>query len=120
MDIKVEQQELNPDELPFAYFNPRNTLVYWMCSYDEENNLVSIFYGRNKRTDPLETRIAVLNDMKDAITQRDLLINDGWKILPPPKVTFSLPGDVKPKTTKERLRKKLKDKTLNDLKLPNP
>uniref|UniRef100_A0A6C0M2L0 Uncharacterized protein n=1 Tax=viral metagenome TaxID=1070528 RepID=A0A6C0M2L0_9ZZZZ len=116
--MEAEIYTTSDDELPFAYFNPNNMLVYWMCNYDEENRLVSVFYGRNKKSDPEDRRVAVCGSLQDAIEQRDALIIAGWRKLAPPKVKFVT--DEKPKTTRERLKKKLYDKMTNNPETTKP
>lgn len=110
--IKVEtllNRENN--QLPFGLFNPEcDGKLTWICGHDQDEKITSVFcfdHGTHK-----EKTCIYLESHERAIYMRDELVNNGWKKLIPPKVTFSMPdGSNVPinRKTKRVLSKKLKN-----------
>lgn len=75
--IKVESP-FNPDDgsLPYFYIKP-NTPLEWICNYDEDNKILSIFKAPIDNKPAFQERY--LCDINEAKRYRDELIKDGWK-----------------------------------------
>ena len=90
------------DKLPFGYYAPEsNGKVTWNCGEDATGKIVSVFQcdmGTHK-----DKKIAILNNIKDAIYARDELIKAGWQKLKPPEIVVKYEdGKEKPLTRKQK------------------
>ena len=109
---------LNRDDnvLPFGFYHPgTDGKLIWMCNEDAEGRITGVF-SFDKGTHR-ENSSKYIEDMNDAIEIRDTLINEGWKRLEPPKITFSYAGTDKPLNRKQKryLKRKIQhiDKKTN-------
>ena len=105
-------------ELPFAYFNPETEgKLVWICNRDPEGRITSVFsYNGPVQED---RRCHYLEAIENAIMIRDELVNNGWKKLKPPKITFTYPGQ-KEGTSLNRKQRRYLQKQIAKLNKNNP
>lgn len=109
--IKIESSlNSTDDNLPFGYYHPDyDGKVVWICDKDQDGRIIYVIsrdHGDHKETsDPV-----VVKDMEQAITFRNMMIDQGWKKIKPPEITIKRPnGDSTPLSRQEKrfLKKKL-------------
>ena len=92
------------NELPFALYSPESQgKVTWNCGYDATGRIISVFcfkdgFETDKKSTLIETKT-------EAIQMRDELLKNGWKLLQPPKIEFTVPdekGGTRPLNRKEK------------------
>ena len=82
-DDLLSQRDFN--ELPFAYINPENENIYWMCNHDQDGKITSVFMNTGIK----DKRVMYLPDIEAAIEQRNLLIGTGWAEMKLPEITVT-------------------------------
>ena len=108
--IKIDDLLNKGDELPFALYSPdSNGKVTWHCGYDAAGKITSVFrYEEGTQSDK---QCTYLDDKERALFFRETLLQNGWKLVKPPKITFTYPGQKEgaPITRKQKrfLKKKL-------------
>jgi len=85
--------------LPLYYKDQFDTDVYWICDYDEQKRITSVFIGHGDKY------IRYLETEQQVNEQEQLLKDKGWVkcINPQIEITFD-----QPKTTKNRLHDRIK------------
>ena len=112
-DIKAECiLNREGDVLPFGYYNPETDgKLTWVCNVDKDNKITSVFDFKNP-DGTHEKQCNYLENADKAKYVRDELINNGWKKMVPPEVTFKFPGEKgeRPlnRSEKRKLAKKIK------------
>lgn len=102
--MEVEVTLNRPDgQLPFGlFYPPENGKLTWTCGYSQVNEIISVFcmdLGDHK-----EREDKFLKDEEQARFCRDELLKNGWKVLTPPKVEFTITdkdGVKRPLTRRE-------------------
>ena len=126
-DVEVKDVQVNNDEevnndvtvdssnniLPLMYKNPNDTDGYWLCDYDDDKKITSVFIGHE------EKYIAYMPSPNDALKQEEMLVNDGWVKCKKPEVTFSmieksLPRKYRRKMEKQRKKEEKKEASLRN------
>lgn len=72
-------------EFPLSYMDQYQKGVYWICDYDDKNNITSVFF----KTGEEDRHTAYLPNLKEVCKQRDMLIDNGWVKVKKPEITFS-------------------------------
>ena len=77
-----------PDEkaskvLPLLYKDPLEKDVFWICDYDEDKKITSVFFGHDERYS------AYMDSEADAQRQEEMLKESGWVKCKKPEVTMS-------------------------------
>ena len=118
-EVKLESlMNKDDDSLPYAYFNPETEgKLTWVCGADGEGNITSVFcFDHGTHKDKVPNYVA---DIEKAKFIRQELINSGWKKLVPPEVTFTFPGEDKPRTM-TRKEKRYLNKKMKNMNKQNP
>ena len=90
------------DSMPFALFNPESEgTVSWMCGEDIDGKIISTFEFHDEKDNEKRTQIIT---KEEALEAKRVLIENGWRPLPPPKFKFKYPDG----TSKEKLNRKEK------------
>ena len=116
------QNVFNPEDgsLPFGYFDPSTEgKLYWICNYDAERKITSVVcydYGNGQQ----DKEIKYVENMEEAKTMKDSVIQAGWVKLVPPKVTFTYPGQKEGQPLNRKQRRYLEKKLRNMDKKNNP
>lgn len=97
----------NENIFPIMYMSNLDNMIYWICDYDEDKKLTSMFF---KRDDP-ERFIAYCTE-EEAIKQRDLLIDQGWIKCKKPEMVITFDESNKPNRAQRRAKDKM-DKKLS-------
>jgi hypothetical protein len=71
---------------PYAYKHP-NGKVNWFCGYDENEKLTSVFIYKEDKEE--ERQCDYMADETRAREVRDVLVQEGWTPIDPPKITVS-------------------------------
>lgn len=79
------------DELPFTYADPNQPHIYWICNYDQNEKITSV-YVNQKKSKGNNRYAAYLDTMEQAKWQRNELIKMGWKEFKLPQLTVSEKG----------------------------
>lgn len=100
------------DTLPFAYYCPATEgKLTWICGEDTEGQITSVFTFEGQEN---SRKGDILESKEKAMFVRQSLIDDGWKVLVPPKVTITMPNgqDFNSLSRKEKrdLLRRLKQK----------
>lgn len=97
--FRLEQTiNVNGDKPPFGYYSPASgATVIWMCNYDENKVLTSVFCSNWKtpKEEKQSTFVKDINvpgntDEEKAVYIRDELVRDGWVPMQMPKINFSM------------------------------
>jgi len=81
------------DELPFTYADPKQPHIYWICNYDQDEKITSVYV--NQKEPKENNRYAgYLDTMEQAKWQRNELIKMGWKEFKLPQLTVSEKGGM--------------------------
>lgn len=99
--FEIENVLNTSDNLPFGYFSPESDgKVYWVCSMDKEDQIVSTFgfdeVGNKDR------RVNILKSMDEALHIRSELIKGGWLPLKAPEIKTKVGGEERGLTRKEK------------------
>jgi hypothetical protein len=86
------ENHLNRDEntLPFGLFDPqREGKLTWVCGTGTDGKIISM-YCMDMGDGTTERQISVLENVDQAKFVRTGLLDNGWKLLTPPKVEFKV------------------------------
>lgn len=96
---------LNQDEnkLPFGYYSPEmDGKLKWVCDYDQQNKIVSMFeYENGSEKDRVIGEHALL---QEAIETRDQLIKAGWIKIKSPEITVKYADGMNKPMNREHKR----------------
>jgi hypothetical protein len=96
--------------LPLMYQDQFDPEVRWICDYDEEKNITSVFIGHGDRY------VYYLPDLDAVLDQEKMLVDKCWVRCAKPKINIvqnapsSAPKNRKEKRDKERSEKKAAEK----------
>lgn len=105
---KVDENK-DENDLPFGFYNPETEgKVTWLCDYDQERRITSIFaFEAGEESD---RKVSYLENIEQARSTRDVLVKNGWQKLKAPKVTFSYPGEKEGRPMNRQQRRWLQQK----------
>lgn len=78
------------DELPFTYFDPQNSHIYWICNHDQDGKITSV-YVSTKEKKGNERYMGYLDTIEQAVQQRNELILRGWVEFKLPEISVTQP-----------------------------
>lgn len=116
--LKMFSVDTNNDSiLPLAYKDPFvKDNRCWICDYDENNKIVSLFIGKDEGDDVPQRFTAYLPNLDEVKKQEELLKNEGWVKCKKPEITITEEQEKEIKKhimTDDQIRKQ---KTMNRLK----
>lgn len=80
--------------LPFMLVHPEKCMLHWICDYDEDRRITSVFVWTANRDKP-ERKVAFLENEQQAQEWKDILLQHGWK--------YSRPMDIEIRDAEGRL-----------------
>ena len=85
LKLEVENKHLlrEFDELPFFYVDGEEGHIFWMCNYDKDGKITSVYQNTrildcNATSENPKRLVAYLDDISDAINIRNDLVRMGW------------------------------------------
>jgi len=73
--IKFEQVKKDEtSNLPLMYMAPFDNEVFWICDYDENKKILSMFFKHRED----DRHYAFFDSEEQALEQKELLVNTGW------------------------------------------
>jgi hypothetical protein len=109
----------NPEDLPFGLYNPETEgKLTWICGYGPTQKgktaaIVSVYIM--DLGDRKERKEFFLENLEEAKKLRNGLIENGWRILIPPKVVFTVSGKNGKSSEMNRKQKRSLGRKLNKL-----
>ena len=76
------------EKFPWGYAHPTEKGLKWVCSRDEDNNIISVFIYRHQNGSMEKQPQNLSSDVAKATYIRDELIKDGWYKIVKPKIEF--------------------------------
>jgi len=106
------------DNPPFGYFHPGSEgKLTWICGEDAENRITSVFCFEEEPGNR-QTQCNYIT-LEQALVVKKELVDDGWKKMVPPKITFTDSNNQKVSLNREQRRKlKRKMKKINNSQNP--
>lgn len=90
------------EKLPITYTDPHDENVYWVCDYDADGKIVSVFIGHGDKY------TAYMPSMEDVYKQEDMLIEHGWLKCKQPTINVDFDKKSLPRKYKRQLERKEK------------
>ena len=90
----------NTELLPLAYMDSLDKGVYWLCDYDENHKITSVFMGHGERYS------AYLNNINDILDQEKKLVEVGWIKCKKPEINIKFDEKKLPRKIRRQLEKK--------------
>lgn len=106
IDIKSVDFNDSSGQLPFGYFSPSDDSVYWVCNYDHQGKIVSVF-AKDFPDGHREKAVEELSNLEWAEYYKNELIKDGWQELKAPEVTTTYPGEDEPRNLNRKQKRYL-------------
>lgn len=110
------------NKLPFGLHDPKTDgKIYWICNYDQENNLVGTFYNDDIKEGQVDEQgngipfgySMNFTELDFAVKFRDMLVDSGWKplVLPGKKFKDSDGNEININSRKNqrKLKKKIQE-----------
>ena len=95
--------EIGPQiPLPAMYKNPNDNDVYWICDYDQDQKITSVFVGHG------EKYCSYLPNFEEVYKQEMLLKNEGWVKCKKPEITVTFDEKTLPRKYKRELERQKK------------
>lgn len=90
--VNEDKNNTGQDEtdLPFSYFYPQQEHIIWICDYDQDRKITSVFFN-TKEKEGNNKMMAYCRDLNHAKEVRDELVAQGWRKMTTPKITVTLP-----------------------------
>jgi len=99
MEANVLNNKKPDSILPLMYSNPRDKGVFWICDYDQDDKITSVFMGHKDRY------IAYMPSLEDAENQEELLKNDGWVKCKKPEINVKIDDKKLPRSLRRKLER---------------
>lgn len=91
-------------DLPFSYFCPQQEHIIWICDYDQERKITSVFFN-TKEKEGNNKMVAYCRDLNHAKELRGELVGQGWRKMTAPKITVTLPEGCMSRQMKRQLQR---------------
>lgn len=104
-DWSEHKNDCKYPELPISYKDPYQKDVMWICDYDEEKKITSVFIGHG------EKYVAYIPTLNEVARQKYLLKDQGWVEVKRPNVNFTFTPSDTSHVNRAMRRKMKKEKT---------